>query len=77
MTGFVCVCDTASRFVVNTDTGLCTTNVCANDVDVCFNEAVCADDDDTATCQCRNDNLDDNCQTGVKYMMLSNCHVLL
>ena len=64
--GFVCTCDEDSRWIVNTETGLCTTYLCEQSEEICFNDAACVSDVDDAPegaerCQCRNFNEDDNC----------------
>ena len=71
--GFRCECDADTQWVVNTDTGLCTTYACESSNDICMNEAQCsADMDDPlneeSLCQCRNYNLDENCEVR-KYTM--------
>ena len=65
--GFTCVCDEDSQWVVNTDTGLCTTYACEGTNAICMNEAQCSVDmedpaNPDATCQCRDYNLDENCE---------------
>ena len=77
-TGFVCTCDEGSRYIVNTETGLCTTFLCEESNDVCFNEAQCVTDiedplDSEARCQCRNYDAGENCDECKRIHLLHFC----
>ena len=72
--GFECDCHTHNRWILNLDTGLCSTYVCDDGETFCMNEGVCRADTSGSelnaifggsgrgTCQCSNYDLDDNCE---------------
>ena len=69
--GFTCLCEPG--FIVNRDTGECTTQLCSDDEDTfCMNQGVCQE---PGACDCHREWIDHNCETceSATSRLLLNC----